>query len=354
MGHKLNTLPFYENGKQRTVCVEDGHGSPNNPNCPRCIAGYCRGQNLRYTHPCWNQHPPKPTLNARPTLTPIRLDSAMGVELTDKFMASAPFHNGRPTIVEINAIHNETLWRCHEEYRKYLITKHMEEPAVQDLYHGTNNDILDIVYHNGLQPPADFNASDACPVSGGKGLTTSLCNNTCQYCSPEHKWNRCHMYGLGVYLADMAQKSHRYVREPCCGDHSMKQRRTYYWQTMLGGRFRDIEEEFQERFEDVYQQNDLLKFCARGWNCTMDFKRMLQINLSTGRERQVQRVELCLDQNALAESVPEPPPPYGGARVYSMLRCRVLLGNPYLIEGNLLSGCAMHDMCWCQNPSDAL
>lgn len=162
------------------------------------------------------------------------------------------------------------------------------------------------------------------------------------------------MYGLGVYLADMAQKSHRYVREPCCGDHSMKQRRTYYWQTMLGGRFRDIEEEFQERFEDAYQQNDLLKFCARGWNYTMDFKRMLQINLSTGRERQVQRVELCLDQNALAESVPEPPPPYGGARVYSMLRCRVLLGNPYLIEGNLLSGCAMHDMCWCQNPSDAL
>lgn len=138
----------------------------------------------------------------------------MGVELADKFMASAPFHNGYPTIVGINAIHNETLWKCHEEYRKYLITKHMEEPAIQELYHGTNNDILNIVYQHGLQPPADFNASDACPVSGGKGLTTSLCNNTCQYCSDEHKWDRCHMYGLGIYLADMAQKSHRYVSRP--------------------------------------------------------------------------------------------------------------------------------------------
>merc|ERR1719327_787080 len=27
-------------------------------------------------------------------------------------------------------------------------------------------------------------------------------------------WGKCHMYGLGVYLADLAQKSHRYVREP--------------------------------------------------------------------------------------------------------------------------------------------
>merc|ERR1712187_5193 len=44
----------------------------------------------------------------------------------------------------------------------------------------------------------------------------------------------------------------------------------------------------------------------------------------------------------------------GGQRVYSMLRCRVALGNPYLIEGNLLNSKAMHDFCWCQDPSDAL
>merc|ERR1712048_110392 len=167
---------------------------------------------------------------------------------------------------------------------------------------------------------------------------------------------KCHMYGLGVYLADLAQKSHRYVREPSCGDHSIAPRRSYAWQTMLGGRFRDFEEEFQEMFEDAHQQGKrVLRFSARGWSYDLDFERMLQVNLSTGRERPVQRVELSLDDSAQTDiAVPPPPPPYGGARVYSMLRCRVLLGNPYLIEGNLLSGSAMHDMCWCQNPSDAL
>merc|ERR1719464_2562925 len=40
--------------------------------------------------------------------------------------------------------------------------------------------------------------------------------------------------------------------------------------------------------------------------------------------------------------------------VYSMLWCRVCLGSPYLIEGNLLGESAMHDVCWCQDPSDML
>merc|ERR1711865_748052 len=40
--------------------------------------------------------------------------------------------------------------------------------------------------------------------------------------------------------------------------------------------------------------------------------------------------------------------------VYSMLWCRTCLGSPFLIEGNLLSGRAMHDFCWCQDPSEQL
>lgn len=42
------------------------------------------------------------------------------------------------------------------------------------------------------------------------------------------------------------------------------------------------------------------------------------------------------------------------AEVYSMLWCRVCLGSPYLIEGNLLTAEAMHHYCWCQDPSDKL
>merc|ERR1712188_268716 len=116
-----------------------------------------------------------------------------GNEIASKFVASAPFHEGN---------------------RRYLATKHREEPKVRELYHGTNNNILDILYTHGLQPPSDTNASEACPVSGGQGLCTSLCDNRCEFCTERHEWDRCHMYGLGIYLADIAQKSHRYCSQP--------------------------------------------------------------------------------------------------------------------------------------------
>jgi len=218
--HKLNSAPFYEQGTRRTICVEDAHGSPGQK-CPRYIAGYCRGQNLRHTHPCFCSHPPRATERARYTLERMDLDGAKAVEIRDKFMASAPFHTGYPRIVSINAIKNDTLSRCHEEYRKYLTTKHIEEPAEQELYHGTNNNILETLYKHGLQPPSDCDASPSCPVSGGKGLCTTLCDNTCIHCTKKHEWNKCHMYGLGIYLADMAQKSHRYVSQPKAGRYRM-------------------------------------------------------------------------------------------------------------------------------------
>merc|ERR1712048_983573 len=40
--------------------------------------------------------------------------------------------------------------------------------------------------------------------------------------------------------------------------------------------------------------------------------------------------------------------------IYSMLWCRVALGSPYLIEGNLMKGSGMHYFCWCQDPSEQL
>lgn len=219
--HKLNQVDFVEDGLARTIAVDDAHGSPGQ-DCPKFIAGYCRGQNLRFTHPCWCSHPPRVTNKAQYHLKPISLDSAKAAELIEKFTASGSFHNGTPRVVGINAIDNEVLSRCHEQYRGYLITKHMEEPAVQELYHGTNNNILDIIYTHGLQPPSDMQASDSCPISGGKGLCTSLCNNDCQYCTERHEWNQCHMFGLGIYLADSPQKSHHYVSQPRTDTHGRK------------------------------------------------------------------------------------------------------------------------------------
>jgi len=154
-------------------------------------------------------------------LTPIPLDGAKGDEIKSKFMASAPFHNGMPEVTGIKQIKNATLARCHEEYRQYLADKHGEEPPVQELYHGTNNLIHDVLYQHGLQPPSDMQPSPLCPVSGGKGLCTSLCNNSCKYCTEKHEWGRCHMYGLGIYLGDMSQKSNRYVSQPKNGRYKM-------------------------------------------------------------------------------------------------------------------------------------
>jgi len=210
---RLNVLPFFEDGTERRVCVEDSHGSPEQK-CPKWIAGYCRGQNLRFTHPCWCHHPRRETEGARYHLEDVSLQSAKGNEIASKFVASAPFHDGNPRVVGVKAIVNKTLERCHEGYRRYLATKHREEPKVRELYHGTNNNILDILYTHGLQPPSDTNASESCPVSGGKGLCTTLCSNTCRHCTQKHEWDRCHMYGLGIYLADIAQKSHRYCSQP--------------------------------------------------------------------------------------------------------------------------------------------
>lgn len=211
--HKLNDAELLEEGKSRTICVEDAHGSPGQ-DCPKWIAGYCRGQNLRFTHPCWCKHKPRATEEATYSLRRIDLESAKGNEIVGNFLASAPFHTGSPTVIAINHIHNPVLARCHEEYRRYLTTKHQEEPAVQELYHGTNNNILDMLYKHGLQPPSDMEPSEDCPVSGGKGLCTSLCTNSCEHCTKRHNWSKCHMYGLGIYLADMAQKSHRYCSQP--------------------------------------------------------------------------------------------------------------------------------------------
>merc|ERR1712048_1137845 len=41
------------------------------------------------------------------------------------------------------------------------------------------------------------------------------------YCTRKHEWGRCHMYGLGIYLGDMSQKSNRYVSQPENGRYKM-------------------------------------------------------------------------------------------------------------------------------------
>merc|ERR1719188_1718647 len=51
-------------------------------------------------------------------------------------------------------------------------------------------------------------------IRPGRNLCTTLCSTSCERCKEPHHWHRCHMYGLGIYLADLPAKSHRYVRAP--------------------------------------------------------------------------------------------------------------------------------------------
>jgi hypothetical protein len=231
--HQLNELEFVEVGTKRLIAVDDAHGSRGSK-CFRSVAQFCRGHNLSFVDPCWCDHPVSPTASAKYTLTPIGLSSARGDEIVSKFMSSAPFHNGAPRIVKINAIDNATLNNLFDRFRSYLAEKNKEEPKVIELYHGTNNNILDTLYTNGLQPPSDRAPSEDCPVSGGKGLCTSICDNRCEKCVTKHDWNKCHMYGLGIYLADIAQKSNRYVSQPSTIGSGKKQYRMVLCSVLMG------------------------------------------------------------------------------------------------------------------------
>jgi len=341
------------------ISVDDQQ--PGNPRCaekicPR-LAGpsrYCRGWNLR-GHLAWQwgcpfSHPreQRPTHRAAYTLERVPRGSAKFDEIEGDLLQSAPFSSadgscGRPRIVAVRRVVNTTLERLWAERSSFLRDKH-GFAVEKELWHGTNCKALPELLTHGLQPPSDTTPSGACPLSGGKGLCTTLCGTDCQHCREPHTWDRCHMYGLGVYLADLAQKSHRYVREPAAGAPAGTARE-WSWQTMLAGRWRDFDAATQDAFDDARDAGrDVYAFSARGWSYRLDLERMVQVNGSTGRERPVRRVRSEAAAPAAAGSRP----------VYTLLRCRVSLGNPYLIEGNLLQGDAMHSTCWCQDPSDAL
>jgi hypothetical protein len=85
---QLNRVPLRVGGASTSVCFDDFYGSPFQK-CPKTIAGFCRGQNLRFTQPCWCKHEPRKTEHAKYSLKPLPLDGAKGDEIVSKFMASA-------------------------------------------------------------------------------------------------------------------------------------------------------------------------------------------------------------------------------------------------------------------------
>lgn len=249
---------------EHIISVDDAQ--PNNPMtqgkiCPR-LSGpskFCRGWNIR-GHKAWYwgcsfSHPDSVRPTARATYKLESVTEAMHDQIMTDIARDRGFHDGTPKVTKVQKVVNDSLTQLYQQRHAFLTEKH-GFVVEKDLWHGTNCSALPEILTHGLQPPSDTKPGDKCTRSGGKGLSTTLCSTDCKLCVDPHEWHNCHMFGLGVYLADSAKKSHRYVR------------------------------------------------------------------------------------------------PIG--RKYSMLYCRTLLGNPYLIEGNLLNGSAMHDECWCADPADSL
>jgi hypothetical protein len=377
-------------GKFR-ISVDDAQ--PQNPRCagkvcPR-LSGpskYCRGWNIAGHH-AWNwgcpfDHPLelRPTHNASYYLESVSQNSAKYDEIETAMMQSAPFHNGMPRIVGIQRLVNQALEEMYEKRRNFLTQKH-GFAVEKDLWHGTSCKAIEELLTHGLQPPSDVAPSEECPVSGGKGLCTSLCSTACKHCQEPHVWNKCHMYGLGVYLADMAQKSHRYVRAP-----ELRMLDTYGAgpKTGVGATIQGIDGELWGRV--VYDNGNcwqlesgrIAKKATEGvrWIWASDSRKPAQgvgayivgadwsswgrvvgdegncWRLESGRiaKKETEGIRWWWDEESANSENSEKEE----RLVHSMLWCRVCLGSPYLIEGNLLGTSSMHDVCWCQDPSEQL
>lgn len=364
---------------QFTISVDDQQ--PGNPRClgkpcPRLTgpSRYCRGWNIRGHHAwqwgCPFDHPLhlRPTDRASFTLEEVQINSAKYDEIKTALEHSAPFHNGMPVLVSVSRVVNRALEEMYEKRRNFLTDKH-GFALEKELWHGTNCKALPDLLTHGLQPPSDTEASDDCPVSGRKGLSTTLCSSSCKHCNKPHVWNRCHMYGHGIYLADLAQKSHRYVREPehkkvrsCCANYGVGAfiygMNGEYWGWVVA------EEEEAWRLDSgriAKMENEGIKWYFVPSGASEGLGANIQGIDGSVWGRVVWEEGDCyhLESGRIAKKATN------GNKwtwirqdvlcdVYSMLWCRVCLGSPYLIEGNLLSQSAMHDFCWCQDPSDKL
>lgn len=376
-------------GKFR-ISVDDAQ--PDNPRCsskpcPRLTgpSKYCRGWNIRGHH-AWHWGCPfdhsldlRPTHRAWYTLEDVYPQTAKYDEIESALMQSAPFHDGMPTLVGIKRITNPALEQMYEKRRTFLTQKH-GFALEKELWHGTNCKAIPELLTHGLQPPSDTKPSDRCPISGGKGLCTTLCGTECPHCTDAHVWHKCHMYGLGVYMADVAQKSHRYVRQP-----ELKEVATVGPGSGVGATIQGATGEVwgkvvadqgncwlldSMRIAKKETEGVRWSWMRSGSNCSSgvgasilgaDWSVWGKVvadgghcwRLDSGRmaKKENESIKWWWDEESAGAAA-------AGCEVerevYSMLWCRVCLGSPYLVEGNLLSASAMHDVCWCQDPSEQL
>jgi len=179
--------------------------------CPMLMDGlYCRYLNIRYLGECKHAHP-KNMVNPLKLHASYTLTAPNGAKLYDIKTKFDQTMLGKGAFVTAKRIVNKDLRTAFEKRQQYLIEKRGGTTLQDDLYHGCNDAIIPTICTTGFIVPSDYSASPNCPVSKHMVPNTSLCNSDCVHCTQQHKWNKCHMFGLGIYLANIAGKSASYV-----------------------------------------------------------------------------------------------------------------------------------------------
>ncbi len=180
--------------------------------CPYDVTGYCRSYNLKF-HPnkckMAKYHKNTITKSNTPTITPVDANGGVFATLQADFVAHFKKMKKQVTVTQIRRIENPQLKTYYN-----AMNRGNEQENIQKLYHGTSEAILAEIYSKGFMLPADFEPSPQCPISGKAKV--ALCTADCTFCTKKHVWDQnapCHMYGLGLYFANDAEKSDHYVSD---------------------------------------------------------------------------------------------------------------------------------------------
>ena len=141
----------------------------------------------------------------------LDLEGAKGNEIAEAFARDFSDRGMRVEVLTVQGLANGTLADLYQGRVAWCRDKHPASCTETEMYHGTHSANLPFIYQHGLQPPADCTPDPDCSAGGGGGASTTLCRTACGQCTGRHGWQRCHMFGLGVYVADDASKSHMYT-----------------------------------------------------------------------------------------------------------------------------------------------
>lgn len=229
---------------------------------------YCRDWNLKFLCTKHGKHLYRGGLQheldakASATLTQLTPDSGIYQVVTTNFMSSWKYIGARPVITKIERVRCPKLEGYFKMAQAKLCEKNPMYYTSQALYHGTCEANFDKLFEHGLQPPADYEASAHCKHYGnlaGK-ISTSLCLKTCLDCAGEnavrHRWNKCHMFGLGVYFADQSSKADIYVSDAAGNVKGQKNKKMLVVDVLLGDAFEITKLKSRDEFHDIVTAPD--------------------------------------------------------------------------------------------------